>query len=307
MGWDLWIAMGMVAAISGLAFTAGRRLSLGVYRHRPLLLMECLAFSIVFAFGVFGRLSWVHAIPFSAAVCWSNWLPIFLSFAAGLATEMSAVRSGWRRLVVGVFLMIGVGFLMLPVARPHLSPIRLAEFDQWRDGVCLQSNEASCGPAAVATLLHQLRHARPSSGVTRYEMQLADLCLTSGEGTSSLGLFRGLKVSLEGTGAQARVADSDPGFWQAKGQLPNIAIVQFDSLRKRNHIRGFLGQDGDKHAVVVHSRTADGRWKVADPAMGWSYWDDAMLRAAFTGEALFLSKERTPDKAHAQPFQLAGK
>ena len=302
MGMDLWIAMGFVAAISGLAFLAGRRLSLSVYGDRPLLFLECLAFSLVFAFGVVGRLTWAHAFPTSAAVCWSNWMPIFLAFTAGLATEMSALRVAWRKTAASVFLLIGTAFLVLPVARPHLSPIELSEADHWQEGVCLQSNEASCGPAAVATLLRQrrllersqrlpLRYAWPDCEPTSCEALLAELCLTSNEGTSSLGLFRGLEMSLEGTGLEARIADQEPRFWQTKDQLPNVAVVQFEPSRSQGPVRGLLGRDGDKHAIVVHSRTADGRWLVADPAVGWRHWDDQALRASFTGEAIFIGNK----------------
>lgn len=63
---DLWIAIGFIAAISGLALIAGRRLSLSVYRNRPLLFAECLVFSLVFAFGLSNRLSWASVFPTSA-------------------------------------------------------------------------------------------------------------------------------------------------------------------------------------------------------------------------------------------------
>ena len=301
MGMDLWIAIGFVAAISGLALMAGRRLSLSVYRNRPLLFLECLAFSLVFAFGVVGRLTWAHAFPTPAAVCWSNWMPIFLAFTAGLASEMSGLRCAWRKAAAFIFLVIAGGFLVLPVARPHLSPIELAEFDQWHEGVCLQSNESSCGPAAVATLLRQRgvlersrrlpqRYALPDYDPTSCEAYLAGLCLTSNEGTSSLGLFRGLKMSLEGTGMKARVADSDPRFWSSKDQLPNVAVVQFEASGTQSLVRGLIHRDGEKHAIVIHGREEDGRWLVADPAMGWSRWDDQTFRAVFTGEAIYIAR-----------------
>ena len=64
---DLWIAIGFIAAISGLALIAGRRLSLSVYRNRPLLFAECLVLSLVFAFGLSNRLSDIGAASFGRA------------------------------------------------------------------------------------------------------------------------------------------------------------------------------------------------------------------------------------------------
>ncbi|MEL6105555.1 MAG: hypothetical protein AAFU85_05950 [Planctomycetota bacterium] len=302
MGVDLWIALGFVAAISGLAFWAGRRLSLSVYRDRPFLFLECLALSLVFAFGVVGNLTWAHAFPTSAVICWSNWMPIFLAFTAGLATEMSALRERSRKFATVFFLMIAAGFLMLPVSRPYLSPIQLSDSDHWQDGVCLQSNSASCGPAAVATLLRlqgvlerTSRMARRDTGSQQEsrssEATFARLCLTSNEGTSTLGLFRGIEMGLQGTGMEARIADHSIRLWESKNQLPNVAVVQFEPVQSPGLIRGLLRNDGEKHAIVVHSRADDGTWLVADPAVGWRSWEDDALRAAFTGEAIYIGRK----------------
>ena len=148
MGMDLWIAMGFLAAVSGLAFLAGRRLSLSVYRNQPSLLLESLFFSLLFAFGVVGRLAWADAFPVSAAVCWSNWMPIFLAFTAGLAIEIAALGFVWRKAVGATLILLSIGFLTLPVARPHLYPIAIAEAETWEDGICMAKQRGelwSCG------------------------------------------------------------------------------------------------------------------------------------------------------------------
>lgn len=302
---DLWIAIGFIAAISGLAFVAGRRLSLTVYQHKPLLFAECLVFSLVFAFGLSNRLSWANAFPTPAALCWSNWVPIFLGFTAGLAAEVSGLRLKWRRGSSASLAMIAAIFLTLPIARPMLFPIDIDPTANWKDGVCLQSHEASCGPAAAATLLHQ--HALLSTSPVDYqsghfikeswstaplpsaECTMAMACLTSSQGTSSLGLVRGLRIAVADNHLDVKVADSDPIKWIARNQLPNIAVVRFTSDHTNGPVRRLLGNNGEGHAVVVHSRSNDGRWRVADPAVGWRLWDDDRLRQVFTGEAIYLA------------------
>ncbi|PAY18370.1 hypothetical protein CKO51_16885 [Rhodopirellula sp. SM50] len=301
MGMDLWIAIGFIATVSTLAFVAGRRLSLSVYQNKPLLLAECLIFSLVFAFGLANRLSWAHAFPTPAALCWANWVPVFLSFSAGLASEVSALRAACRHGVAGLMALLAIGFLVLPVLRPQLFPIEVDRAATWKDGVCLQSHEASCGPAAAATLLHQT--ALTTSAQLRFadghwagaplasaEQWMADACLTSNQGTSSLGLIRGLRIAVADSSQQVEVAAQDPGLWRARGQLPNVAVVRFsDDHRASGPVRRLLGTDGEGHAVVVHSRMADGRWKIADPAVGWRLWDDDHFRRVFTGEAIYLA------------------
>lgn len=300
MGWDLWIAIGFIATISVLAFIAGRRLGLSVYRNRPLLFAECLIFSLVFAFGLSGRLTWANAFPTPAALGWSNWLPIFLGFCAGLASAVTAIRARLRWFVSLTMGALGAGFLLLPAVRPSLFPVELENKATWHDGVCMQSHEASCGPAAAATLLHQTAMLTPTrlrfSGVqyasapwVSAERLMSEACLTSQHGTSPLGLVRGLRLVVSGSSRRVGIADTQPHRWIGQDQLPNVAVVRFQSQRESGSVRRLLFRDGDAHAVVVHSRTQEGKWLVADPAVGWKVWSDDELCDVFTGEAIYLA------------------
>lgn len=285
---DLGIAMGFIAAVSGLAWIAGRRLSLSVYRYRPLLLALCLALSLLFANYFFDRLLWAVALPFAAAICWANFLPVILSFTAGLASEVLAIRKTWRLASSSGLLLLAASFLLIPVARPWVAPIDLANRTLWEDGVCLQSHEASCGPAATATLLYHTGHLGRSTAGS--EQALSNACLTSQQGTTALGLYRGLQVSVGASGDSARVASRDPDQWLRLGQLPNVSVVFFTDAINQNPSPRFLGADGEGHALVVHSRTKDGRWKIADPATGWQIWTDEEFRHVFTGDSIYIRR-----------------
>ena len=305
MGLDLGFAIGFIAAISGLAWVAGRRLSLTVYRNRSLLFAECLIFAIVFAFGFLDRLHWASAFHHPASMCWGNWLPIVLAFCAGLATEMRKLGRASRVIVPASLLILAFGFLLLPVARPVISPIYLSGDDTWSDGVCMQSHSASCGPAATATLLRQTGNldrarmniatiedilASPMNTSGRSsESLMARVCLTSRHGTTPLGLYRGVSLALTGSSKVARVADSDPQNWLAHGQLPNVAVVRFRaSPQARRSIRS-LGGESEAHAIVVYGRTSVGEWVIADPAVGWTTMGDEELRSRFTGDAIYIA------------------
>ncbi|MDM4017801.1 cysteine peptidase family C39 domain-containing protein [Roseiconus lacunae] len=292
---DLWIAIAFVSAVSSLAFVAGWKLSLSVYHGRPLLLVECLLFLLIFAFGLANRLFWASAFSTPAAMGWSNWLPIFLSFTAGLATNACSLRRSWRAGTSLAMLFLAIGFLVQPVVRPNLYPITLASQTTWQNNVCLQSSESSCGPAAAATLLRHhslLPWAKNRLGWSEAssEAMMADACLTSGHGTSSLGLVRGLRLATEGSQFSVAVADDDPRHWQTRNQLPNLAVICFRGSGHGDTVRRLLGTDGDAHAVMVHGRTPDGLWKVADPAVGWRYFQDDEFRRVFTGEAIYLAR-----------------
>lgn len=297
---DICVAIGFIAAVSGLAYFAGRRLSLTFYQDKPLLFAESLIFSLVFAFGFSDRLSWAASFPSPAALCWANWVPIFLAFCAGLASEISALRAGWRRAVSAAMILLAAGFLLLPVARPRLFPIDVNTVATWENGVCLQSHEASCGPAAAATLIHQTAVNAPTrltfggdhwarAALPSAERLMADACLTSTQGTSSLGLVRGLRIAVAQSSHRVKIANQEPERWVALNQLPNVAVVRFSDQRPAGPVHQLLGTNGEGHAVVVHSRTADGRWRIADPAVGWQVWDDDRFRRVFTGDAIYLT------------------
>lgn len=285
---DLGIAIVGIAFISGLALLAGRRLSLTVYRTRPLLFALCLAFALVFAHWYFERLVWAVAMPWASVLCWANFLPVVLAFAAGLASEVRAIRTGLRSITTYGLLAVAVVFLTLPIARPLLFPIELSSQCHWVEGVCLQSNESSCGPAAAATLLFQTGHLLNESRVG--EQRLSEACLTSRQGTSTLGLFRGLQLSVSHLGGSAAVASRDPEEWMRRGQLPNLAVVSFEENSAPAQVHRFMGAASESHALVVHSRTLNGGWRIADPASGWRTWSDEEFRDVFTGDAIFVSK-----------------
>ncbi|MEM0926847.1 MAG: cysteine peptidase family C39 domain-containing protein [Planctomycetota bacterium] len=304
MGLDLLIASGFIAAISGLAFLAGRRLSLQAYQRRSYLFTECLIFCLVFAFGFSNRLTWASLFPTPAAICWSNWMPILLGFVAGLAFNAKTLRLGSRRLVSISLAVLSCAFLLHPLIRPSLFPIRSDLNAAWQDGVCLQSHESSCGAAAAATLLYQTNclvalpqnwanHVGTEIDSLNAEKIMADACLTSEQGTTPMGLIRGLRIATRGLNRTVSVADPNPTHWVANKQVPNIAVVQFQGSGRDPSrfapVRRLLGSDGEGHAVVVLGRNADGMWLVADPAVGHRLWSDAEFRACFTGEAIYLA------------------
>jgi hypothetical protein len=99
------------------------------------------------------------------------------------------------------------------------------------------------------------------------------------------------------------VADTDPSLWPAKDQLPNLAVVRFAPQGGDGPVRRLLGRGREGHAVVVHSRTADGRWRVADPAVGWRSWSDREFRRVFTGEAIYLAPRSFAESSDASALR----
>lgn len=287
MALDLVVAVAAMGMLSVLAFHAG--IQLGKRRsHRPTLLFaEAIVASLSFAWLYSGNLDWARMIPDSAVLYWSNWTAVLIAFTAGLARQVPGLNRWHRPAAVGALVAVAAGYLVAPVLRPWAVPARLAEVDDWEEGICLQSHASSCGAAAAATLLRL-------GGMPASEAGMAQACLTSRQGTTPLGLYRGVASTARQFGRSARVAVSDPGKWFASEQLPIIALVRFDDTATPGPLVRLFGPRGEGHAVVVLGRTDSGRWIIGDPAVGRVTWSDEEFRARFTGDAIYLESPASP-------------
>jgi len=165
-----------------------------------------------------------------------------LGLLAGLLAVTLAARTRSGELVR----WLCGGALLLWIAVPYVKPVVNALdpgelHDEWRDDVCLQSTESSCGPAAAATLLR-------AHGVQAREAELARECFTSRGGTENWYLARairrrGLRVDY----VSASGLDDVP--------LPCIAGVRLG------------GPQGDGHFIAILGRSGE-RFVTGDPRLG---------------------------------------
>jgi predicted double-glycine peptidase len=274
------IALFAMTGLSVWAWQVGRRLSAQTGLCSHLILTLSLLLSIAFTWCLAGKLAWAAVLPGGNVILWSNITPVLVAFVVGIATRSSALRSASRFATVASLSAIGLVFLIAPVTRPFIAPIQLSSESNWTGDICLQTHGSTCGAAAAATLL---KHA----GVDSSEKQMAAACLTSQFGTEPLGLYRGLVRGVRQNGKKATIASRDPDHWIGTEQLPCVALVQFDKPRfGTNH--WFMGPRGEGHAVVVLGYT-DGKWLIADPAVGEVRWNDEDFRNRFTGDAIYLA------------------
>lgn len=271
------------AGLGWLGWAAGRQLGL---RHAksPLLFAMFITLTLVTAWSLSGRLHWASVLPFTDVIYWSNWMPAILGLTAGVATTAPGLNRWHRPATIGLLLALGIGFLAGPVARPLLAPTGVTRIQSvgWRDGVCLQSHESSCGAAAAATLLAQF-------DIDVDETTMIRECWTSALGTEPLGLYRGLSRAGRIGDHRAVPTSRDPLRWKAGNQLPNVAIVKLKKLNPTDYLTNWFGAQHERHAVVVLGRSESGNWRIADPAVGLTEWSHDRLRRRFTGEAITLT------------------
>ncbi|MCC9643469.1 cysteine peptidase family C39 domain-containing protein [Rhodopirellula sp. JC740] len=286
---ELALAVIVVTILTLGAYRLGCRFQFASPRSDRTVFLGLIGVSFLFAWSFFGRLIWAEAITSSAALYWSNVTPVVLAFCAGMAGHVVDLRKAFRPVVGGILMTLAIAFVITPIARPVLFPLDWDSppepqwMSQWQDGVYMQSNSASCAPAAAVTLLD---HA----GVKADEKDLASACLSSSLGTAPLGLYRGLSTVAKQHDLTAKVASRRPERWSDSGQLPNVALVRFQMGGDNPQDHGFLGNVSVGHVVTVLGRTDGGRWLIGDPAVGKVSWSDEELRQRFTGEAIYLAK-----------------
>jgi hypothetical protein len=151
-------------------------------------------------------------------------------------------------------------------------------------GVCRQTTTATCSPAAAATLLSAVR-------IPATEAEMARLCLTTPSGTSSRGLYRGLKLKTEGTGYHVRVFQGDLADLRAalnQGPLLlNVKLVPRPGVDPRFQ-RDWGWVPGVAHTVVLFGPLGASLFDAGDPAVGREPWDRRALDTLWHGEALQL-------------------
>jgi hypothetical protein len=203
----------------------------------------------------------------------------FYTFRSWPFTELSAAGIGlffgWlqyqREQIPRLKKAVGRFFLPLLmsfcVAVPYLKQIFLrsnwsAFTDRWSDGVCLQSSEASCGPAAAATLLwHFGKHAS--------ERELAVESFTTRRGTENWYLVRALRKH----GLALRYAVVSPGVENL--QFPSIAGVRLNQAGGAGHFIAILARHQEKFVV-------------GDPLMGREELSPTDLSERYTFTGFYL-------------------
>jgi hypothetical protein len=294
---DLLLGAAIMAAIGWGVFRVTQTASEGLSWYQQ----NLVAVLILLGMAGYGGWLWNRAmlagwLPFSNLVIVSNWFPIFLLALAGVVIDMREMWCWRRRFLLTVI----VSFAAFAMVYPLLGvPPQCG--DKWsRSGDCLQTTPYTCSAASAATLLR-------AHGIEATEQEMAELCLTR-EGTSWMGLYRGLTLKTNGTLWRVEVLDWTPEqLLQASGRplLIDVGLphnLPADNLLVRDS--GFL--PGVPHSVVLWGAQGEPRLIVSDPtpAIGREEWNAGTLRYLYRGRAIRLV-ERFPLPEHLR--QLAAK
>jgi hypothetical protein len=277
---DIWIAVGVMSAVSlvcgGLAagwlYPTGRQ---GV--------MLCMAVTILgmFYFQIYasGQLFWARLLPVSAAIIYTNLSAPLAALAAGWSVRLPNTPAWRKGLMV---LLLGGGSLaaiLWPLLSMTLRPAPQGG-DDWEQGVALQTSWATCSPAAAATLLR-------ASGIDVTEAAMIPLCLTDGSGTSTLGLYRGVKLMADEHQRKVEVLDVTLDELLSAADWPALLAVELPlGTEDRRYADQWGWIPGMGHSVVVLGSAAGDQVWVGDPAVGLERWSRSDLQVLWHGVGL---------------------
>jgi hypothetical protein len=210
-----------------------------------------------------------HILPLADVLLLGNPQLPAAALLGGIA--WSSLKSPiWQRLLL-VVALLGVGLWRqaapLIGRPPPIGPSR------WVDGICRQTSTSSCSAAAAATLLGL-------HGIRANEAEMIAACLTHVQGTTTLGLYRGLKLKTAGT-ALTVLADTPTKATVDHWPLPAVITISLPGLQS-----GLLGNVG--HSVVVMRANQNGSFDIADPFSGRQTWSRQELVAAYGGDLMAL-------------------
>ncbi|RLT10738.1 MAG: hypothetical protein DWI22_03115 [Planctomycetota bacterium] len=277
---DLYLSLGVMLALSGLALCAGAALQnhAGRVVVVSVEVLVCLA-TVAYMNFVWDRPSLSRLLPFSSTIILGNWLPIVGSFLLGVFLKTNRITS-WRRILLGICMVATSGYSL---AKPMLGkppacvPVM---FDRILD---FQTTDQTCSAACAASLLRL-------HGVSANEKELANLCLTR-HGTHWLGVYRGLKLKTAGTNWDV-VAEEVSQEDLLSGKLGlGILALSFhvaESGLTCDPEWGFESAVG--HSVLILKSHHPGVLEVFDPApdYGFEIWNEELLASVRNGIMLRL-------------------
>ena len=281
---DIYSALAIMVLLSVMLFF----IALWMTQKAPNWLRDLLGLVTIAAIGFYIRDVWDHVfvadwLPYSSLIVLGNWFPLFAGFLGGIVWQRVPGSALRKSLFVVAPCLAALYALVVPIRGlpPECS-------NEWRNGVCLQSSQATCSAASAATMLS-------AYGIATTEQEMAELCLTR-QGTHWQGLYRGLKLKTADTRWDVEVFESNIEDLQSLSDGPMILNLELkkDTDFDPVYVKKWGWIPGVPHSAVLLGFRPDGRIEMGDPSNGrelWS-WDD--MKVLWHGQGFRLVERETP-------------
>lgn len=279
---DLYVGLVILGGLTIALFLGSLWCSYRISR----VMSDLLAMLVVVVMFFYIRHLWYNVrlttfLPFSNLVVIGNWLPPMAGLLAGFAWRRIYGRIYRKTLCTSALAAVAGYAAVLPMLG---QPPRC--LDVWDDdGICLQTTQQSCTPASAATLLRL-------HGIEATEGEMAKLCLTR-DGTTWMGLYRGLKHKTRGTCWDVEVFEcraAEIPRTPTEPMILSVGLGEEVEVREGSRFAEWGWRPGQGHSVLLLSAGNHGGFKVADPTPGYGIeiWSSMNLEELFQGTAVRL-------------------
>lgn len=196
-----------------------------------LLCLPALLF-LIFPLGVFRQPLWFIELRIIPGI---EFLSVFWGLFIGFVTVKTSTAGKIRwKMFNKYFYIIGI-LLIVPQFIDYISlPVNYDSFkDTWRDGVCIQSEGYTCGPAALATVFKYL-------GQEKTETEIARSMHTTRSGTSIYEIIRYARQN----GGKVRCM-----YEEDLSKIPSPSVLEVTVQGDIGHVVAFLGRDGERYII----------------------------------------------------------
>lgn len=283
---DLFLGAVVLACLASGSFACGFLL---VRRMRAWVSAGALcgvAATVVLGSWKCGSLQTARLLPFSNAIVLGNWLPLAAGTIMGGIAAVQRIPVRRRLMLGGILGALAWQTVLIDVLSPPLQPGQPI----FCDGFCMQSTSTSCSACCAVELL--MHHGIPAT-----EAEMMRLCLTRGDGTPELGLYRGLKLKTRGTPWDVEIVSGDFESFRRPEGVPAIVFVGVGGETLYSGKECPPGQEElytagshqrQSHAMLVCGFYGRGTVETGDPSVGRRRRPTADLRRAWTGVGIRL-------------------
>ena len=279
---DLILGAMILAALSVAIFVV---VALTATRLPPRV-CDALAVAVLILIGFYVRDVWDNIalarwLPVSNLIVVGNAFPLAMAVLAGLAWNRVPPPTFRRAFIVAVLFGVSV----YAVYSPFRGQVPQCG-DNWVNGVCQQTTPDTCSAASAATLLRY-------HGIPTTEQEMAELCITR-QGTSWLGLFRGLKLKTAGTEWDVEVLSGNIDDLQREGSGGAIVFLRLTAeVADQNpnyEANGWIA--GTSHSAVLFGIDRTGLCLMGDPSAGIEQMPLSGFKQLYEGRGMRLVKRR---------------
>jgi hypothetical protein len=266
---DLYLSLGIMISLSGLAAFAGASLQKRAGRVVVFSteVVVCLA-TAAYLQCLWDRPILSQLLPFSGTVILGNWLPVVGSFFLGVCLKTERITH-LRRIVLAT-VMVGISGYSL--AKPMLGQPPSCVPSASNSTLDFQTTNQTCSAACAASLLRM--HGIPAS-----EDELARICLTR-RGTHWLGVYRGLKLKTANSNWDVIAEEVKPEDLFSSKPIFGILAMTFQAPGEDQVCDPEWGFESDVgHTVLVLQSRSSKLLDVFDPSpeYGHETWNEDVL------------------------------